>query len=89
MDYAWNKQTNSWIRVHYRGEESQPVTGPSQDSLIAPSYTLTDLGVNYALTPAVKLSAGLYNVFNEQIMVADYGYVEDGRRLWLSAAVSF
>lgn len=89
LDYSWNKSTNSWLRVHYRGEESQPVTGPSQDSLIAPSYTLTDLGVNYALTPKLKLSAGLYNVFNEQIMIDDYGYVEDGRRLWLSAALTF
>lgn len=89
MDYAWNKTTNTWLRIHYRGEESQPVTGPSQDSLIAPSYTLTDVGVNYAVTPTLRLSAGLYNLFNEQILVPEYGYVEDGRRLWLSAALSF
>lgn len=89
MDYRWSKRTGSWLRVHYRGEESQPVQGPSRGSLVAPSYTLTDLGVNYALTRDIKLSAGIYNVFDEEITSEEYGYVEDGRRLWLSAAFDF
>ena len=41
----------TWLRVHYRGEESQPTTGPSQSSLIAPDYTLADIGGNYDLLP--------------------------------------
>lgn len=89
VDYRWSKKANSWLRVHYRGEESQPTEGPSQDSLIAPSYTLTDVGINYSASRKLTLSAGLYNVFNQQLLTDDYGYVEDGRRLWLSAAYQF
>lgn len=83
------KHWNSWLRVHYRGEESQPTTGPSQGSLVAPSYTLADLGLNYFVSRNLKLGAGIYNLFDKQIGVEEYGYVEDGRRLWLSAAYSF
>ncbi|MFP3353740.1 TonB-dependent receptor, partial [Pseudoalteromonas sp. SIMBA_153] len=68
---------------------SQPTTGPSQGSLVAPSYTLADFGVNYFVTRDLKLAAGVYNLFNKEIGVEEYGYVEDGRRLWLSAAYSF
>jgi len=80
---------NTWLRVHYRGEESQPTTGPSSGSLIAPSYTLTDLGINYFLTPDIKVGAGIYNLFDKQIGVEEYGYIEDGRRLWVSLGWTF
>lgn len=89
LNWKPSKRWNSWLRVHYRGEESQPTTGPSQDALIAPSYTLADLGVNYFVTRDLKLAAGIYNLFDKEIGVEEYGYVEDGRRLWLSAAYSF
>ncbi|WP_286807118.1 MULTISPECIES: ligand-gated channel protein [unclassified Marinimicrobium] len=79
---------NGWLRVIYRGEESQPTTGPSQDSLIAPSYTTIDLGGNYQLAERLKLGVGIYNLGDEEINLDDYGYVEDGRRLWLSLAWS-
>ncbi|KTG24642.1 outer membrane siderophore receptor [Idiomarina sp. WRN-38] len=89
LNWKPNKRWNSWLRVHYRGEESQPTTGPSQDVLVAPSYTLADLGVNYYVTRDIKLAAGIYNLLDKEIGVEEYGYVEDGRRLWLSAAYSF
>ncbi|MGD8177272.1 ligand-gated channel protein [Marinimicrobium sp. ARAG 43.8] len=80
---------NGWLRVTYRGEESQPTTGPSQSSLIAPSYTTVDAALNKQLSENLKLGAGLYNLFDEDITVEEYGYIEDGRRLWLSLAWSF
>ena len=89
LRWAINDITSSWLRVHYRGEESQPTTGPSQDSLIAPSYTLTDLGINYRFSAPIKLGAGIYNLFDKRIGMDEYGYVEDGRRYWLSLAWSF
>ena len=39
----------AWARVNYRGKESQPITGPSSSSLVAPSYTFVDLGGSYQL----------------------------------------
>ncbi|MEC9260409.1 MAG: ligand-gated channel protein [Pseudomonadota bacterium] len=89
LRWAINDTTSSWLRIHYRGEESQPTTGPSQDSLIAPSYTLTDLGINYRFSAPIKLGAGIYNLFDKRIGMDEYGYVEDGRRYWLSLAWSF
>ncbi|HAU93089.1 MAG TPA: ligand-gated channel protein [Alteromonas sp.] len=89
LRWAINDMTSSWLRVHYRGEESQPTTGPSQDSLIAPSYTLADVGLNYGLTNDIKLGAGIYNLLDKNIGMEEYGYVEDGRRYWLSLAWSF
>ena len=89
LRWAINDHTSSWLRVHYRGEESQPTTGPSQDSLIAPSYKLADVGLNYGLTNDIKLGAGIYNLLDKNIGMEEYGYVEDGRRYWLSLAWSF
>ncbi|MDI4668916.1 ligand-gated channel protein [Pseudoalteromonas shioyasakiensis] len=79
----------TWLRVHYRGEESQPTTGPSQDSLIAPDYTLADIGGNYDLSRSIKLGFGVYNLFDKEITEDEYGYVEDGRRYWLSVGFNF
>lgn len=80
---------NTWARVNYRGKESQPVTGPSTSSLVAPSYTFVDFGGSYNLTSAITLNAGVYNLFDKVVTYEDYGYVEDGRRYWLGAAISF
>ncbi|MCG7541549.1 ligand-gated channel protein [Pseudoalteromonas sp. OF7H-1] len=89
LNYQYSDELNTWLRFHYRGEESQPVTGPSQSSLVAPSYNLTDLGANYQLNEAIKLGFGIYNLFDEEITEAEYGYFEDGRRYWASLAWSF
>lgn len=82
-------QLSGWARVNYRGKESQPTTGPSTSSLIAPSYTFIDFGAAYQLTDAVTLNAGVYNLFDKTISYEDYGYVEDGRRYWVGAALRF
>lgn len=89
LDWQATPTLNPWTRVTYRGEESQPTTGPSQSALQAPSYTFVDLGVSYQLTDSAKVNVGLYNVLDKEITYEDYGYVEDGRRLWLSLTTTF
>ena len=84
-----SERLDQWTRVTYRGEESQPTTGPSQGSLVAPSYTFVDTGLGYQLTPNARINAGIYNLFDEAVTYEEYGYVEDGRRLWLGLNVSF
>ena len=79
----------AWARVNYRGKESQPITGPSSSSLVAPSYTFVDLGGSYAVNKKVSVYAGIYNLFDKQVGYDDYGYVEDGRRYWLGVGVKF
>lgn len=89
LNWQPTQQLNSWVRLNHRGRESQPTTGPSSSSLIAPSYTFVDLGGGYRLNDSVQLRAGLYNLLDKEVDYDTYGYIEDGRRLWAGLTVSF
>lgn len=89
LDWQVSNKLSQWTKVTYRGEESQPNTGPSQDATVAPSYTFVDTGIGYQLTDNTKVNAGIYNMFDEDIDYDEYGYVEDGRRVWLGLNVAF
>lgn len=89
LDWDVNARLSQWTKVTYRGEESQPTTGPSQGSLVAPSYTFVDTGLGYKLNDTTTVSAGIYNLFDEGVSYEEYGYVDDGRRLWLGLNVEF
>jgi len=88
-DWRVTPRLAPWLTVRYRGEESQPVTGPSSSSIVAPSNTLVDAGLAFKLTPQATLNTGVYNVADKEIFQEEYGYVEDGRRYWLGMRVSF
>ena len=45
--------------------------------------------MGYALTDATTLNLGVYNLFDEDVNYAEYGFVEDGRRYWLGMNVEF
>lgn len=89
LNFKPNQQFSSWLRVNYRGRESQPVTSASSSTTRAPSYTFIDLGGTYHVTKAVSVYAGVYNLLNKKVDYDDYGYVEDGRRYWLGVGVKF
>ncbi|NQY85491.1 MAG: ligand-gated channel protein [Alcanivorax sp.] len=82
-DWRATSRLKPWLAVRYRGEESQPTTGPSSSSLVAPSNTLVDAGLAFKLTPQATLNTGIYNIADKEIFQDEYGYVEDGRRYWL------
>ena len=88
-DWRATSRLKPWLAVRYRGEESQPTTGPSSSSLVAPSNTLVDAGLAFKLTPQATLNTGIYNIADKEIFQDEYGYVEDGRRYWLGMRVSF
>ena len=89
LDWDVNARLSQWTKVSYRGEESQPTTGPSQSAIVAPSYTFVDAGIGYQLNDSTTVNAGIYNLFDERITYDEYGYVDDGRRLWLGLNVAF
>lgn len=89
LDWQVSSRLRQWTKVTYRGEESQPTTGPSSSSIVAPSYTFVDAGIGYQLNETTQLNAGIYNLLDEDIDYEEYGYVEDGRRVWLGLNVSF
>ncbi len=88
-DWRVTGRLSPWLAVRYRGEESQPTTGPSSRSLVAPSNTLVDAGLTFKLTPRATLNTGIYNIADKEIFQEEYGYVEDGRRYWLGMRISF
>tara|TARA_R100000935_G_scaffold57756_1_gene92523 strand:+ start:10740 stop:12689 length:1950 start_codon:yes stop_codon:yes gene_type:complete len=88
-DWCVTSRLSPWLAVRYRGEESQPTTGPSSSSIVAPSNTLVDAGLAFKLTPQATLNTGIYNIADKEIFQDEYGYVEDGRRYWLGMRVSF
>ncbi|TNH17727.1 ligand-gated channel protein [Halomonas sp. BL6] len=89
LDWDMSARLSQWTKVTYRGEESQPTTGPSQSAIIAPSYTFVDAGIGYQLNDSTTVNAGIYNLFDERITYDEYGYVDDGRRVWLGLNVAF
>ncbi|SFI06731.1 ligand-gated channel protein [Modicisalibacter xianhensis] len=89
LDWQATQRLSPWARVTYRGEESQPTTGPSSSATVAPSYTFVDSGVGYQLTEQAKINVGVYNLFDEEVTYDEYGYVEDGRRYWVGLNVNF
>lgn len=89
VDWQASDALQAWARVNYRGKESQPTTGASSSSVVAPSYTFVDMGASYAVNKTVSVYAGIYNLFDKQVTYDDYEYVEDGRRYWLGVGVKF
>ena len=88
LDWQASDHLGTWARLNYRSETSESLSRTSMaDS--TPAYTLVDLGGTYALNRNVKLLAGVYNVFNEQIDYGSYETVLDGRRYTLGVSASF
>ncbi|MGO1297389.1 MAG: ligand-gated channel protein [Vibrio sp.] len=88
-DANWQatEQWLSWAKVTYRGKEMRDDSARDPDP--AEAYTFVDVGVNYALNEHVTLKAAVYNAFDKDITVEEYGYVEDGRRYWLGTDIQF
>nr|WP_218940634.1 ligand-gated channel protein [Pusillimonas noertemannii] len=89
LDWKPVEKVNGWLRVTYRGRESDPTQGISASSTTAPSSTFVDLGGSYDLNKRVTLYAGIYNIFDKEVFYEDFGYVEDGRRYWLGMNLKF
>jgi len=89
LNWRASERLRSWLRLTYRGKESQPTQGPSQSSLIAPSYTVLDTGLTYKLSDALSFKVAIYNLGDEEITEEEYGYVDDGRRYWVGVDMNF
>ncbi|WP_213610819.1 TonB-dependent receptor [Pseudoalteromonas sp.] len=88
INWQLSNVINTWAKVTYRGKDSQPITLGSR-STIAKSLTYIDFGVNWKVNNMFTFSSGIYNLFDKEITTEEYGYKEDGRRLWLSVETNF
>ncbi|OOE48974.1 ligand-gated channel protein [Salinivibrio kushneri] len=89
VNWQATERLRPWVSATYRGEEMDPVTGPSSRSNIEPSYTLVDAGMNYQLSDAIELQGAVYNLLDKTREYEDYGYISDERRYWLGLNISF
>ena len=88
LDWQASNRLGSWARLNYRSETSEYLSRTSMAES-TPAYTLVDVGGTYDVNQNLKLLAGVYNVFNEQIDYASYETVLDGRRYTVGMSVSF
>ena len=88
VNWQLSNAIKTWAKVTYRGKDSQPITVGSR-STIAKSLTYIDFGVNWKVNNMFTFSSGIYNLFDKEITTEEYGYKEDGRRLWLSVETNF
>ncbi|OOE38943.1 ligand-gated channel protein [Salinivibrio kushneri] len=89
VNWQATERLRPWVSATHRGEEMDPVTGPSSRSNIEPSYTLVDAGMNYQLSDAIELQGAVYNLLDKTREYEDYGYISDERRYWLGLNISF
>ena len=80
--YRLSGESEIWSRWTVRGKETA-LTSVSSRSILSPGVGLFDIGYNTRLTRHIKLQTGLYNVLDKTMRYEEFGYVEDGRRLWL------
>ena len=97
-----DEKLSTWLRGEIRSKRYRGA-GAAQDALGSfKGYAIAHLGANYQLTPLVRLSAAVYNLFDKDftdylpyasagttIYSAAYANPQEPRRYWLSATVDF
>ena len=91
LDWNPSSKINAWTKWSYRGKESDSSGAASSGSFNQRSYAMLDLGGSYKYSKNVTLLAGIYNVFDKDVLAdgVDYDTVQDGRRYWLGLNVKF
>ncbi len=88
LDWQASDRLGTWARLNYRSKTSEYLSRTSMAES-TPSYTLVDVGGTYDVSRNLKLLAGVYNLFNEQIGYDRYETVLDGRRYTVGMSLSF
>ncbi|MDR0407350.1 MAG: TonB-dependent receptor [Campylobacteraceae bacterium] len=89
LEYEANSKFSVWSQANYRGKADFYGSLRSNNTQTNKAYTLVDLGANYILTDSLKVSAGIYNMFNKEITAASFGKHIDGRRVTIGFNAKF
>jgi outer membrane receptor for ferrienterochelin and colicins len=93
---------SAWVRGEYRSKRYRGA-GAAQTALGSfRAYEQFHVGGNYQLTPVIRLSAAVYNVFDKDftpylpydsngtvVYAGAYANPQEPRRYWMSASVDF
>ncbi|NLY59757.1 MAG: TonB-dependent receptor [Gammaproteobacteria bacterium] len=88
LDWDANERLNLWTQYNYRSRTSD-YQGRTTIQDGTPGYGFVDVGLMYTLTDTVKVTAGLYNLADEDVTNGDYEVVLDGRRLTTGITIDF
>lgn len=78
-----------WGKVKYRSESLITYSSRSDEETELPSYSITDIGVNYAFNQTINAYGGIYNLFDEEIDYDKYDKVLEGRRYTIGLRAKF
>lgn len=84
-----NSPFSAYARAIYYGEEAQATAQISGSNIIAPAYTMVDIGGSYDVNDRVTLRAGVQNLFDEEMTYEEFGYVNDRARVWAGVTARF
>ncbi len=88
LNWTTTKDIESWLRLTYRGKDSELVSSSSR-AIRAPSVTYLDLGARWQLLENLAFIGGVYNALDKEVLYEEYNYTEDGRRYSLALDFSF
>ena len=91
LDWDPTERVNGWVKVSYRGKESDTTGAISQGNFIQASYTIADIGASYRLSRGLALRVGVSNLLDKEVLPdgINYNRVLDGRRYWLATNFNF
>ncbi|MFT0213301.1 ligand-gated channel protein [Pseudomonas sp. F1_0610] len=89
LDWTATDQLNTWVRVNYRGKDSEYLHRGKSIREQTPAHTFLDLGANYKISENFSVMGGIYNLGNKRLNTEKYERVLDGRRYQIGATVTF
>ncbi len=87
LDWNISTEWDLWAKMAYYGVESS--SSRDGKKVEYPGYTFWDLGAVYQVNNQTKIMAGIYNLFDKDVMNEDFGKTLDGRRYWVGTEISF
>lgn len=101
LDWKINTQASAWLRAEYRAKQYAQINAQGKQEFYNP-YWLFGVGGSYQVNKNFALNASIENLFNKKFV--NYGSysttgapgwgnayykIQEGRRLWLSATMTF
>lgn len=88
VEWKPTQASTAWTRV-LAYDQQMKLNRTSATPTISPGYTLVDLGASYKLNKNTTLNAAIYNLGDKRLNYDTANLWLDGRRLWVSAVVTF
>lgn len=89
LNWRPDKRFSAYVRAVYRGEEAITEAQISGSNIVAPDYTVVDIGASYKLARNFTVHGGVQNLFDERLNYDTAGYMIDPARLWMGIGVRF